>query len=75
MAVTARRKPAPAAASCGHQDLAEFATVVGRVVTRLIVQVSRGPYAATFREIATQELRVASTAEADVIEKFLGEHP
>jgi hypothetical protein len=74
MAVTARRKPAPAAPPCDCEDLAEVVTVLARVLTRLVVHVSRGPHPASFRSIAVRELRVASEAEIDLIEKFLTGH-
>jgi hypothetical protein len=72
MAITTRSKPAPRPPAPG--ELEEVVTVLARVLTRLVVHVSRGPHAASFRSIAVRELRVASEAEIDLIEKFLTGH-
>jgi hypothetical protein len=76
-ATTSRSKPAGAPAApppCGHEDLAEVATVLARVVTRLIVQVAPGTAPESFRALAVRALRVASDRDVDVIEAWLTSH-
>lgn len=72
MAIT-RTRPAPAetAATAAPASAADVA-VLARVVARLAVAVSNGPSPASFRAIATRELRIATDAEADVIERLYG---
>jgi hypothetical protein len=46
-----------------------------RVLNRLIVNSSFGPGPASFRQIATAQLRVATDAEIDLIEAWIKAHP
>jgi hypothetical protein len=55
-------------------DLAAVVAVLATVVCRVVCQVAPGRAPATFRQIATTQLRVASDAEVDVIEAFLAGH-
>lgn len=71
----ADRKPAAEAAAVPQPEAEQLLTVLTRVLGRLIVQSAQGQYSATFRRIAVNELRVASDADVDLIEKWLTEHP
>lgn len=65
-----RQEPAETA-----PDLAGTVTVLARVLARLACSRSqvRGP--ATFRQIATTELKIATDEEVTVIEAWLTAHP
>lgn len=67
------RKPADAGPAA---DTEAMITAVAMVLARLIVQSpGRSPYGGTFRQIAVQQLRVATDAEAELIEAWLIAHP
>ena len=69
----ADRKPAAEAAAAPEAE--QLLTVLAGIVGRLVVRSSTGRHPATFREIAVQELRVASHADVDLLEKWLTAHP
>ena len=50
-------------------------TVALRVLARFAVRESPGARSASFRQIATSELRIASDADVDVLEAWLRDHP
>jgi hypothetical protein len=56
-------------------DAEQLLTILARMTATLAVRCSRGQYAATFRDIAVRELRIASPADVDVIEAWLTAHP
>jgi hypothetical protein len=84
-AITPRRRtrtrasePAqPAASPPAAPDLAAVVDVMARMLARLIVHVSRAKAVqpARFRQIVTQELRVGTDAEVDLIEAWLTSRP
>lgn len=69
MAATTRKPPADTTAA-----EATITTLI-RVFSRLVVSNAYGPGALTFRQIATQQLRIATDAEVDIIEAWVRAHP
>jgi hypothetical protein len=67
------RKPAAASQDTPAPDAEAMITTVTRVLAHLILSNARGP--GTFRQIATQQLNVASGAQVDAIEAWLTAHP
>jgi hypothetical protein len=58
------------------EDLAAVVAALAAVVNRIAVQhIANGIGTASWRQIMTQELKAATAAECDVIERFLTEHP
>ena len=65
----------PAAEAVAVPDAEQLLTVLARVVARMVVRSSVSQGAATFRQIAVMELKVATDAEATAIEAWLTSHP
>lgn len=65
----------PSAEADAAPDAEQLLTVLAGVVGRLVVRSSAGRDPATFRQIAVQELRVASDVDVTLIESWLTAHP
>jgi hypothetical protein len=74
----AERRPAAAAATGALEqrvaELESMLTLVARFAAHLAVHSTKGQTSATFRQIAVQELRIASNADVDRLESWLREH-
>jgi hypothetical protein len=69
-AEAAHAEPAPVA-----PDAEQLLTVLARMVACLAARCSKGQYPATFRQIAVNELRIATPADVDAVEAWLAAHP
>lgn len=67
--------PAAPAGTGGQDERDAVITALARVFARLAVHLAPGQGAASFRQVVTAELRVATPAEADLIERWLTDHP
>jgi hypothetical protein len=74
MAAT-RTQPKPEATGHDLDDLTEVLTTTVRVLARVIVRQSQGQGPATFAQIASHQLHVATDQEAAVLTRWLEEHP
>ena len=71
----ANRRGATTAPAAPATAADEVITVLARVLARLAVRSSASTGAATFRQIAVLELKIATDAEAAAIEAWLTAHP
>lgn len=71
MAATPRKPPADSTAPGAEAMI----TTLTRVFARMVVSQAAGTMALTFRQICTQQMRIANDAEVDILEAWMTGHP